>query len=169
VTLSSDQKKLQRETRIFGWLARAGFWLTVLCVSAVIVASAAPIWKGGDARQALANVGVQAILAAPALFFAVALLRARQLFRRVGAGEMLTPENSRGLAAVGMWVLAGAVWALADAGLTPPQSDQIAVQLGQIGVAARDMALAALGLALIMIGRMLAAAASLKAENDGFL
>ena len=177
MTLSFDQAKLRREASMFRIMATLAIGLTVICVFSQLAVAAAPLWKGGDQRQALINTGIQLVLAAPALFYIAGLRRARQVIRRVGDGDPLTPQNSQGLGGVGMCLLAGALWSLLISdGLSPAQGGQVAadlakagVDLGQIGGAARDVSLAALGLAVVMIGRVWAAAARLKAENDSFV
>ena len=166
----SEEAKLKREARIFGGLATIAVGLTLVCIGSEIVVAASPLWKGGDAHKALINIGLQAVLAAPALFYVAGLRRARQVFRRIGSGELLTLQNSKGLSGVGWCLAAGAVWSLTiSEGLEPAQTSQLAVYLDQAAIGARDLTLAALGLGLIMIGRVLAAAVRLKAENDSFV
>ncbi len=170
MAVTSDQARLKRQSRIFAVLAAVAVGVSLICVGSQIVVAAAPLWKGGDVNRALVNISLQVVLAAPALFYVAGLRRARQVFRRVGAGELLTLQNSRGLTAVGMCLLAGGLWSsLISDGLAPPSSDQLAVWLDQTSLVARDIALAALGLGLVMIGRVWAGAALIKAENDGFL
>ena len=158
--------KLKREARIFNIWAALAVAVTMIGVGTQIVTAAAPLWKGGGAPETLLKVAVQAILSAPAMFYVIALARARHVFRRIGGGDLFLQENSRGLAGMGRFLLIGAVWAMAAQGLAPynPQD-----QLSPIGLGAADLALAALGVALIMIGRVMSAAIELKAENDSFV
>jgi len=166
----AEQARLKREARIFRAVANMAIGLTLFSVGAGIVAAASPLWKGGDASRALRDAGLQVVLAAPALFYVAGLWRALQVFRRIGSGEMLTPQNSKGLSGVGWLLAAGAVWSLTiSEGLQPAQTGQLALYLSEAAVGARDLTLAALGLALVMIGRVWSAAARLKAENDSFV
>jgi len=166
----SEEAKLKREARIFRAVANMAIGLTMFSVAAGIVVAASPLWKGGDVSKALINVGLQAVLAAPALFYVAGLWRALQVFRRIGDGELLTLQNSKGLSGVGWLLAAGAVWSLTiSEGLQPALTSQLDLYLSEAAVGARDLTLAALGLALVMIGRVWSAAARLKAENDSFV
>jgi uncharacterized membrane protein YidH (DUF202 family) len=144
--------------------------LTLIGVLSQIATVAAPLWKVGDASAALRNTGIELIIAVPALFYAAGMWRARRVFARVGMGEILTPENSRGVADVGLCLLAGALWSLLlSDGFEPLRAARLPEYLGQIGTAAQDLALAALGLAIVMLGRVWAMAARIKADNDSIL
>lgn len=167
---SLEEGRLAREARIFGRLARWGVALTLIGVLSQIVTVAAPLWQGGDAGVALRNTGIELILAVPAVLYAAGMWRARQVFARVGTGEILTPENSRGVADIGLYLLAGALWSLLiSEGIEPLRVAGLPEYLGQIGAASQDLALAALGLAIVMLGRIWAMAARIKADNDSIL
>ncbi len=171
MTDASDQAKFKRHARWFRVMSTFAIALALICAGTQVVVAAAPLWKGGDARQALFNVSLELVLAVPSLFYVVGLHRARQVFNRIGAGELLTLNNAKGLTGVGMCVLAGGLWSslVSDGQAPPPSHDQIAVWLDPTSLVARDLTLAALGLGIVMIGRLLAAAARLQAESDSFL
>ncbi len=167
---ASNEARLKRQALGFRIMATAAVGLTLVCFGAEIVAEAAPLWKGGDAGKALINVGLQVVVSAPALFYVAGLRRARQVFGRVGGGETLTPEISKGFRHVGLCILVGAMWSLLiSEGLEPARSSQLAVWLAQAATGTRDLTLAALGLGLLMIGRVWTSAVQIKAENDSFL
>jgi hypothetical protein len=148
-----QQPKFRRQAWLFGSLAAAAVITSLICVTAELVSVAAPLWKGGPIADTILKVAKQAVLSAPALFYVVGLR-----------------ANSEGLTAIGWSLLMGALWAIAAAGLEPLAPDQsIDHILHAISYSAADLALAALGLALIMIGRVMNAAATLNAENDGFV
>ena len=166
----SEQARFKRQARWFRVLSTFAMGLALVCVGTQIVVAAAPLWKGGDARQALFDVSLQLVLAVPSLFYVAGLQRARQVFSRIGSGELLTLRNSQGLTGVGMCVLAGGLWSsLVSDGQAPPAHGPMAVWLDPTSLVARDLTLAALGLGIVMIGRLLAAAARLKTESDSFL
>jgi hypothetical protein len=165
-----QQPKFRRQARIFGSLAAAAVGISLICLTAELVSAAAPLWKGGPIADTILKVTKQAVLSAPALFYVVGLSRARRVFGRIARGEVFVRANSEGLTAIGWSLLMGALWAIAVAGLEAVPPDQsIDHILSAISYSAADLALAALGLALIMIGRVMNAAATLKAENDGFV
>jgi len=165
-----QQPKFRRQVSLFGSFAAAAVIISLICVTAELVSAAAPLWKGGPIADTILKVAKQAVLSAPALFYVVGLSRARRVFGRIGRGEVFVRANSEGLTAIGWSLLMGALWAIAVAGLEPAAPDQsIDYILRAISYSAADLALAALGLALIMIGRVMNAAATLKAENDGFV
>lgn len=159
---------IKRRARIFGPIAGFAAVLAVICVFSQMMIALAPLWRGGDQAEALRNGAVQAILAVPALLYVFGLGRARRVFRRIGAGEVFTRDNSRGFALIGWFLFGGALWSLAAAGLQPTEVDLLALQLNQVAVGARDLALLALGLALVVIGQAMAQATALKTENDAF-
>ena len=167
---ASEQARLKRQSRWFRVMSAFAVGLALVCVATQIVIAAAPLWKGGDARQALFDLSLQLVITVPALFYVVGLHRARQVFNRIGLGERLTLENAKGLTGVGMCILAGGLWSsLVSDGQAPSPQAQMPVWLEQTSVVARDLTLAALGLGIVMIGRLLAAAARLQAESDSFL
>jgi hypothetical protein len=165
-----QQTKLGRQARLFGFLAVAAVTISLISVAAQLVSTAAPLWRGGPIGDTILRVAKQTVLSAPALFYVVGLWRARLVFRRIGRGEIFIRPNSLGLIAIGWSLLTGALWAIAVSGLAPVAPDQSVDQLlRSTEFGASDLALAALGLALIMIGRVMNTAATLKAENDGFV
>lgn len=167
---ASEQARLKRQARWFRIMSTFAIGLALVCAGTQVVVAAAPLWKGGDARQALFDVSLQLVLAVPSLFYVVGLHRARQVFNRIGGGELLTLQNAKGLTGVGMCVLAGGLWSsLVSDGQAPPSHGPMAVWLDPTSLVARDLTLAALGLGIVMIGRLLAAAARLKTESDSFL
>lgn len=115
---ASEQARLKRQARWFRIMSTFAIGLALVCAGTQVVVAAAPLWKGGDARQALFDVSLQLVLAVPSLFYVVGLHRARQVFNRIGGGELLTLQNAKGLTGVGMCVLAG--WVVVVAGLRWP-------------------------------------------------
>jgi hypothetical protein len=131
---------------------------------------AAPLWRGGPIAATLLDTVKELILTAPALFYVAGLIRSRQVFGRIGQGDVFTRANSEGIIGVGAALLAGAVWGMLVAGLEPTlHADTLGPISHDIAEAATQLALTALGLALFMIGRVMREAARLKAEADGFV
>jgi hypothetical protein len=159
-----------RQSHLFGLLAATAVTISLIAVMAQLVLVAAPLWKDGPIVDTIIGMGKQLFLSAPALFYVVGLGRARRVFRRIGRGELFEKANAEGLVSIGWFLLVGALWAIAAAGLEPVVAEQtISYVLHAIGAAAAELALAALGLAIIMIGKVMNAAASIKAENDEFV
>lgn len=165
----SPVNKIQRGARHVRRIAYAAAGFAVMCVASELLVALAPLWKGGDKAAALHEALDQATLAAPALFFVWGLTRARRLFRRIEAGDVFAPDNSRDFVRVGWAVIGGAVWSLTLGGMVQPQSGVLAQELAGIGQGARDLALLALGLAVIVIGLVMAEARRLKVDNDSIL
>ena len=161
--------RIQRRARWTRRIAYAAAVFAMLCVGSELLTALAPIWRGGDVSQVRFNVLVQVMIAGPAVFFVLGLLRARRLFRRIEAGESFSDDNSRDFVRIGWWVIGGAVWSLTIGEAAPAQTTALARQLAGIGEGARDLALLALGLALLVIGQLMAQAARLKTDNDSFL
>jgi hypothetical protein len=170
VELQRQQTKLRQQAWLFGFVATAAVTISLISVTAQLLSTAAPLWRGGPPGDTILKVARQAVLTAPALFYVVGLSRARRVFGRIGRGEIFIRANSQGLIAIGWSLLLGALWAIAVAGLDPAAQDQsVDHVLRATAFGAADLALAALGLALIMIGRVMNAAVILKAESDGFV
>jgi hypothetical protein len=166
-TPATEQPRLRRQARIFVFLAGAAGSLAVLSVFVQVVTVAAPLWKGGPIEATLVKTLSELLLSAPALFYVAGLIRARRVFRRIGAGEIFVQANSDGLTTVGATLLIGALWAMIVAGLEPTVSLDPIVR--DVAAGASQLALAALGLALLMIGRVMSAAVRLKTESDEFV
>jgi hypothetical protein len=131
---------------------------------------AAPLWRGGPIASTLLDTLKELALTAPALFFVAGLVRSRRVFGRIGQGDIFTRANSEGLIGVGAALLAGAVWAMAVAGLEPTiRANALGPVAHDIAEGATQLALAALGLALLMIGRVMREAVHLKTESDRFV
>ncbi len=169
VPVQPSATRLQRSARRFRRFAYLAALLAILCVASGLLLALSPLWRGGDKVAALWNGLGQLALAVPVLCFVGALVRARQLFLRIEAGEVFGPDNSRDFRRVGWWVIGGAVWSLTISGMVPPQTGPVAEQLAGVGLAARDLALLALGIALVVIGQVAAEAWRLKVDNDSFL
>jgi hypothetical protein len=163
-------RRLRRQARLYGVLALWAGSLSVLSAFTQVVSVAAPLWRGGPVGQTLLDTLKELVLVGPVFCYVAGLVRSRCVFRRIGRGDVFIRANSDGLVRVGGWLLAGALWAMAAAGLEPT------IHAGLLNPVARDiaegaaqLALAALGLALLMIGRVIGAAVQLKAETDGFV
>jgi len=153
-TPTAGEPRLRRQARIFVFLAGAAGSLAVLSVFVQVVSVAAPLWKGGPIEATLVKTLSELLLSAPALCYVAGLIRARRVFRRIGAGEIFVQANSDGLTTV-------------VAGLEPTVTLDPIVR--DVAEAASQLALAALGLALLMIGRVMSAAVRLKSESDEFV
>ena len=160
---------LQRSARRFRRFAYFAAFLAILCVASELLLALSPLWRGGDPGAALWSGLGQAVLAVPVLCFVWGLVRARQLFLRIEAGQVFGPDNSRDFGRIGWAVVGGAVWSLTISGMVPPQTGKVAEQLAGVGQGARDLALLALGMALVAIGQVVAEAQRLKVDNDSFL
>ena len=160
---------LQRSARRFRRLAYVAAALAILCVISELLLALAPLWHGGDRDAALKSGLDQAVLAVPVVLLVWGLGLARRLFRRIEAGEVFEPENSRDFARVGWAVVAAATWSMTISGMVPPQTGALAAQLAGIGAGARDLAMLALGFAVVAIGQVVAEATRLKVDNDSFL
>ncbi len=160
--------RLQRHARIFRALAALAAAISLIAVVSQLLVAAAPLWKGGPVGVTSLNVVTQLALSMPIICYVVGLIRARSVFTRIGRGELFARENGKGLRAVGIALLIGALWAMAAAGLDDSYAHDV-FGLHATRDAAAQIALAALGLALIMIGRVMAAAAALKTDNDRFV
>jgi len=169
MTAQPPATRLQRSARRFRRFAYFAAFLAILCVGSELLLALSPLWHGGDPVAALWRGFGQAVLAVPVLCFVWGLARARRLFRRVEAGDVFGPENSRDFARIGWAVVGGAAWSLTISGMVPPQTGDVAEQLAGIGQGARDLALLALGFALVAIAQVVAEARRLKVDNDGFL
>lgn len=165
----SSATPLQRSARRFRRFAYVAAFLAILCVGSEVVLALSPLWHGGDRTAALWSGFGQVVLAVPVLLFVWGLARGRRLFRRVEAGDVFGPENSRDFARIGWAVVGGAAWSLTISGMVPPQTGAVAAQLAGIGQGARDLALLALGFALVAIAQVVAEARRLKVDNDSFL
>lgn len=164
------ERRLRRQTRIFGALAAWAASLSVLSAFTQVVSVAAPLWQGGPVRQTLLHTLAELALVGPVFCYVTGIVRSRRVFRRIGSGDIFIHANSDGLVGVGGWLLAGALWAMTAAGLEPTiPAGPLSPVAHDIAAGAAQLALAALGLALIMIGRVMRAAVRLKAETDGFV
>jgi len=169
MTASSPATPLQRSARRFRRFAYFAAFLAILCIGSQVVLALSPLWHGGDAVAAFeAGLG-QVVLAVPVILFVWGLARGRRLFRRVEAGDVFGPENSRDFARIGWAVVGGAAWSLTIGGMVTPPTGAAAEQLAGIGQGARDLALLALGFALVAIAQVVAEARRLKVDNDSFL
>jgi hypothetical protein len=165
----STAAALQRSARRFRRFAYLAAMLSVVCVIGQLLPPLAPLWRGGDAAQALRNFVAQADLAVPVVFFVWGLFRARCLFQRIESGEVFGADNSRDFRRIGWAIVGGAAWSLTLGGLIVPQTDPVSQSLAGVGLGARDFALLALGFALVVIGHMTAEARRIQADNDSFL
>jgi len=166
----TPDRRLRQRARVFGILAFWAATLSVLSVFTQVVSVAAPLWRGGPFAATLLDTLKVLALTAPALFFVAGLVRSRRVFGRIGQGDIFTRANSEGLIGVGAALLAGAVWAMAAAGLEPTiHANTLGPVAHDIAEGATQLALAALGLALLMIGRIMREAVRLKTETDGFV
>ena len=166
-TTNRPPGRLQRGSRIFRSLAQLGVAVTLITVAAQLLVAAAPLWKGGPVAATGLKVLEQLVLCVPALCYVISLMRAQQVFARIGRGDLFVLANSSGLRSVGIALSIGAVWAMCAAGLNDMQHDPYGLHSSAEDAA--QIALAALGLALMMIGRVMGEAIALKTENDGFV
>ena len=167
---STSQAALRRQSRVFRGLASLAVAITMAAVVSQILMAAAPLWRGGDAGEALTNTGSQVVLSVPALLYVAALYYARRVFLRIANGEIFVRTNGEGLRAVGRCLLIGGLWAICAEGLVPYSPDQpLALTMSEVARSSSDVVLAALGLALTLIGRLMTTAPALKAENDEFV
>jgi hypothetical protein len=167
---TSGQVSLRRQSRLFRALSSIAVLVTLAAVLSQVAISAAPLWKGGPAEQALLNTARELVLSVPALLYVAALYFARRVFMRIAAGEIFVRTNGEGLRAMGRYLLTGGLWAIVAEGLVPYSADQpLALTMSEVARNSSDMVLAALGLALTLIGKLMMDAASLKSQIDEFV
>jgi hypothetical protein len=135
------------------------FVATYLVVEVVI----APLLKGGaDLALMAAHARDGLIKVVPAAIFGQGLWRARDVFGRVGAGDVFSFANAAGLRDIG-WAV---IWGALAASLTPAAQGLVARGGFIAGMEVWHLLLVALGGAILLFGRIWALAVEIKTEAD---
>lgn len=161
--MMTQEAALGRDARRYATLFSILFWLGLLWLfsqfyvplkgwGAAAFAEDQPLFQ--EANRRLIRLVLQTL---PAFALLGALRTAEQLFRRLGAGPILTVEAGEGLKAIGTWLLVAGILGLLG---FDGEGVDLAIYFRP------DLILAAVGLAVRYVGQVWVMAAGIKAEHD---